>query len=94
MAFPTSLAVLLALSPAVQAGGFRCGTRLVLPGDSVARLSSACGAPDRTFKAKITVTDRGRTSTARVTQWVYERRGRRPMIVSVEGGTVVHIQRG
>lgn len=76
------------------ADGFRCGTRLVVTGDPVTRLTRACGQPDRTFRARINISRRGQQELAAVTQWVYARRGKRAVIVSILGGEVVHIERG
>jgi hypothetical protein len=76
------------------ADGFRCGTRLVLEGDSVTRLTHACGAPDRTFKSRIRLGRSSAQASTSVTQWLYERRGKRVMVVSVRGGKVVRIERG
>lgn len=81
--------VLMLAALSAGADGFRCGTRLVLVGDTVARLTRACGSPDRTFRSRIKL----RGSSAPVTQWLYERRGKRAMIVSIRGGTVVRIER-
>ncbi len=89
------MAAALSLAPPEARGdGFRCGTRLVLAGDTVARLMKACGPPDHRLKARITLNDRGHRSSTQVTQWIYERRRKRAMVVSVRGGRVVQIQRG
>jgi hypothetical protein len=84
--------LILAAVPAV-AEGFRCGTRLVLTGDPVSRLTRACGPPDQTIRARVAVGKRGADRETTVTQWIYSRRGKPDMIVSVRGGKVVKIQR-
>lgn len=88
------LALLFAAATPAWPDGFRCGTRLVLIGDPVSRLTRACGPPDQTFKARVELGKRGARSHESVTQWVYGRRGKPDMIVSVRGGRVVKIQRG
>ena len=85
---------LLAINTSVLADGFRCGTRLVLTGDPVSRLSAACGQPDDRYRAYIEVHENGRPRSLSVTQWVYPRRGKKPMIVSVRDSRVVRIERG
>jgi hypothetical protein len=78
-------------APWAQAGGFRCGTRLVVTGDTVSRLIDACGQPVMKYKAKESVRQDGSRRTTGVTNWVYERGRRDPMIVSVRSGRVVRI---
>jgi hypothetical protein len=87
-------ALLIATALPAMAEGFRCGTRLVLTGDPVSRLTRACGQPDQTFRARVAIGKRGANREAAVTQWIYNRRGKPDMIVSVRGGKVVKIQRG
>lgn len=90
----TLLALLLALCAGqAHADGFRCGTRLVIIGDSISRLTRACGQPDRSYKARVELGKRGARTRAAVTQWVYDRRGKRDVIVSVRDGRVVRIDR-
>jgi hypothetical protein len=90
----TCLFLLLALCACqASADGFRCGTRLVITGDSISRLTRACGQPDHSYKARVELGKRGARTRAAVTQWVYGRRGKRDVIVSVRGGMVVKIER-
>lgn len=86
-------ALLLAWS-AAQAAGFRCGTRIVIIGDSVSRLVRSCGQPELKYKARETIREDGRRQTTGVTHWVYERGNRKDMVVSVRSGKVVKIARG
>lgn len=88
------LIFLLATSIDATADSFRCGTRLVLTGDPVTRLTRACGQPERTYKGRAHIGNRGNTRPTSVTQWVYRRSGKREMIVSVKDGIVVKISRG
>lgn len=85
--------LLVATAVPALAEGFRCGTRLVLTGDPVSRLTRACGPPDQTIKARVATGKRGALRETNVTQWIYSRRGKPDMIVSVRGGKVVKIQR-
>ena len=92
---PLIAAILMfAISASALADGFRCGTRLVLEGDPVSRLSQACGQPEDRYKANIEVQNNGRSRSVSVSQWVYQRRGNKPMIVSVRNGRVIRIDRG
>ena len=86
--------LLLMIHANAWADGFRCGTRLVLQGDPVSRLSQACGKPEDRFTARIELQEDGKRTHASVTQWVYQRRGKKPVIVSVRNGRVVGIDRG
>jgi len=86
------LAVLLAsIYITAQAGGFRCGTRLVITGDSINQLLKACGNPSLKYKAKETVKEDGSRKSTGVTNWVYQRGRNKNMIVSVRSGRVVKI---
>lgn len=87
-------ALLLISAEWAEAGGFRCGTRLVLTGDPISRLARVCGQPDTTFRAHKTVREGGTQRRLAVTQWVYERRGRKAVIVSVRDGRVLSIEKG
>ena len=89
-----SLLVLLALvllSSQVNAGSFRCGRKLVKLGESSNALVKKCGSPVRKYSGKETVSDQGRQLRVGVSNWVYERRGKKDMIVSVRSGTVIKI---
>lgn len=78
--------------PSAQAASFRCGTRIVIIGDSIGRLVKACGKPALKYKARETIREDGRRQTTGVTHWIYERGRRKNMVVSVRSGKVVKIQ--
>lgn len=80
------------LSSSADADSFRCGTALVKSGDSVNTLMKTCGEPQRKYNTYETINDHGRKYSAGVSNWVYERRGKKDMIVSVRGGVVIKIQ--
>ena len=80
------------LSASVSAEAIRCGRSLVKNGESTNTLIKKCGDPIRKYASKESVKAQGRSSTVAVSNWVYERRGRKDMIVSVRSGTVVKIQ--
>lgn len=86
------LAVLLLASSRAQAASFRCGTRIVIIGDSVSRLVRSCGKPELKYKARETIREDGRRQTTGVTHWVYDRGRRKSMVVSVRSGKVVKIE--
>lgn len=86
------LAVLLLASSQAQAASFRCGTRIVIIGDSVSRLVRSCGKPELKYKARETIREDGRRQTTGVTHWVYDRGRRKSMVVSVRSGKVVKIE--
>ena len=74
------------------AESFRCGRTLVTPGESSNALIKKCGNPVRRYSSRETVTDHGHQKSVGVSNWVYERRGKKDMIVSIQGGSVVKIQ--
>jgi len=74
------------------ADSFRCGRKLVKAGESSNALVKKCGQPVRKFSSKETVADQGRSTRVGVSNWVYERRGKKDMIVSVRSGTIVRMQ--
>ncbi|NND43998.1 MAG: DUF2845 domain-containing protein [Xanthomonadales bacterium] len=90
----TTTIILLAMlaSTTAEAASFRCGTRIVIIGDSIGRLVRACGKPALKYKARETIREDGRRQTTGVTHWVYERGRRKNMVVSVRSGKVVRIQ--
>ncbi|MFT5139515.1 MAG: hypothetical protein ACI9H8_001326 [Lysobacterales bacterium] len=75
----------------VQAGSFRCGTRLVKTGDSVSRLVDACGKPSLKYKSEEAVRKSGNRKITSVTNWVYERKSNKNMVVSIHSGIIVKI---
>lgn len=91
--FARPILILILAFPAMQAdgGSFRCGTRLVITGDSVNRLIESCGQPALKYKAKAAVREDGSKKMTGVTNWIYERGRRKNMVVSVRSGKVVRI---
>ena len=84
--------LLLLVSSNTPAESFRCGRTLVKPGESSNALIKKCGDPLRKYSSKETVYEHGRQSTAGVSNWVYARKGKKDMIVSIRSGTVIKIQ--
>lgn len=83
---------LLVISVSVAADAFRCGRSLVKVGESNNALVKKCGLPARKFNGKESIREQGRSSVVGVSNWVYERQGKKDMIISIRGGTVVKIQ--
>ena len=75
-----------------SADSFRCGRTIVKGGESSTALTKKCGQPIRKFSSKETITENGRRSRVSVSNWVYERSGKKDMIVSVHSGTVIKIK--
>ncbi len=75
-----------------EADSFRCGRSIVKLGESSNALIKKCGDPLRKYSSKETVYERGHQSTVGVSNWVYTRRGKNDMIVSVRSGAVIKIQ--
>ncbi|MCW8925486.1 MAG: DUF2845 domain-containing protein [Xanthomonadales bacterium] len=75
-----------------DASSFRCGRKLVKVGESSNALVRKCGAPARKYSAREKVSEHGRQRDTTVSNWVYKRSGKKDMIVSVRGGTVVRMQ--
>ena len=87
------LCILLVLvSVNTYADSFRCGRKLVKVGESSNALMKKCGEPVRKISSKETIRDHGRQSRVAVSNWVYQRTGKKDMIVSVRGGMVIKIQ--
>ena len=86
------LTVSILFSGISEADSFRCGRKIVKQGDSGSSLIKKCGNPARKYSSKELVTDQGRQSKVAVSNWVYERKRGRDMIVSVRSGTVIKIQ--
>ena len=82
----------MVVSGNVCADSFRCGRTLVKPGESVNALIKKCGTPLRKFSSKEMISDHGQRKSVGVSNWVYQRRGKKDMIVSVQAGSVVKIQ--
>ncbi len=75
-----------------NADSFRCGRTLVKANESTNALIKKCGKPVRKYSSKETVSQNGRQSRVGVSNWVYERRGKKDMIVSVRDGVITNIQ--
>jgi hypothetical protein len=75
-----------------HASSIRCGRTLVKVGESSNALIKKCGHPARKYSSKETVSENGRRVRAGVSNWVYERKGKKDMIVSVRDGDVIKIQ--
>jgi len=84
--------LILVFSGNVVAGSFRCGRSLVKVGESNNALIKKCGNPVRKYSSKETVNERGHSVQVGVSNWVYERNGKKDMIVSIRSGAVVKIQ--
>ena len=86
------LILITLVSNSLSAESFRCGRKLVKTGESSNALVKKCGNPVRKFSSKETISDSGMQKRVGVSNWVYERRGKKDMIVSVHSGSVVKIQ--
>ena len=86
------IVVSMLLSNTVQADSIRCGRKIIKQGDSGSMLIRKCGNPVRKFSSKETINDQGRQTKVSVSNWVYERGGKKNMIVSIRSGMVVKIQ--
>lgn len=75
-----------------SADSFRCGRKVVKSGESTNALIKKCGHPVRKYSGKETVTDQGRSLLVAVSNWVYERNGKKDMIVTVRSGAIVRMQ--
>jgi len=84
--------ILILVSSSTFADSFRCGRTIVKGGESSNALTKKCGQPVRKFSSKETITENGRQSRVSVSNWVYERNGKKDMIVSVRSGTVIKIK--
>lgn len=80
------------VSSDVCADSFRCGRSIVKLGESSNALMKKCGDPLRKYSSKEAVYKHGRQSNVTVSNWVYTRRGKNDMIVSVRSGAVIKIQ--
>ena len=76
----------------VSADSFRCGRKVIKSGESTNALIKKCGHPVRKYSGKETVTDQGRSLLVGVSNWVYERNGKKDMIVTVRSGAIVKMQ--
>jgi hypothetical protein len=70
-------AILILATPfASYAGSLRCGGSLISPGNTEQELLDACGAPTRSEGS----------------EWLYERSGKVPVVVTVNRGVVSFIR--
>ena len=83
---------LIILSSDLSANSIRCGNKVVKTGDSGNQLIKKCGEPVRKFSGKEFSTENGRSSNVTVSNWVFERDGKRDMVVSVRNGTIIRIK--
>ena len=74
-----------------SADSFRCKGKIVKSGDTVNALLKKCGDPDRTFQTAQTVNNQGYVSQIYITHYVYERSGKKDMIVTVRDNVVIKI---
>ena len=86
------LTALVLVSNIALSDSFRCGRKLVKLGESSNALVKKCGNPIRKYSSSEMVYDNGRQKRAGVSNWVYQRRGKNDMIVSVRGGRVIKLQ--
>jgi hypothetical protein len=84
--------MLLLFTINTHASSMRCKGALVTAGDSSNALLKKCGQPVRKYNSRTQVKEKGKRSQVAVSNWVYERRGRKDMIASVRNGTVIRIQ--
>jgi hypothetical protein len=84
--------VILLICCDVLADSFRCGRALVKVGESSNALMKKCGHPLTKFSSRETINDHGRMVKVGVSNWVYERNGKKDMIVSVHSGAVIKIE--
>ena len=77
------------LSCNALADSFRCKGGVVKNGDSVNILMKKCGDPQRKYSTYESINNHGRRYDAGVINWVYERRGKKDMIVSVRNGVML-----
>jgi len=87
-----AIVVFTLLSCSASADSFRCGGKLVKSGDTVNALLKKCGDADRTFQTSETVNNRGYVSQIYITHYVYERSGKKDMIITVRDNVVTKIQ--
>ena len=85
-------ALFISFSINASASSFRCGRTLVKVDESTNALIKKCGNPVRKYSSKEMVKDHGHQKRIGVSNWVYERRGKKDMIVSIYSGTVIKIQ--
>jgi hypothetical protein len=85
------LTILMLTAFNTVADSFRCGRKIVVTGDSVSRLMKSCGKPALKYNSKESIRGGGRSQSASVSNWVYERGRKKTMVVSIRSGKVVKI---
>ena len=85
------LFITFSISTSSSADSFRCGRKLVKQNESINALIKKCGKPVRKYSSKEQTSVEGRQKRISVSNWVYERRGKRDMIVSIHEGSVIKI---
>lgn len=90
------LLVFLVVVPALAvADGYRCGRKIVRPGDPVSRLLALCGEPKRKDSGSETIEFLGVPRKVRVQRWYYQRNSRRlERVVFVYKGKIAAIEVG
>lgn len=86
------MVICILISGIVAADSLRCRGKLVRTGESSNALVKKCGPPVRKYSAREVVSEHGRQRTVSVSNWVYQRRGKKDMIASVRSGTVVRVR--
>ena len=86
------LMLVVLVSSNINADSFRCGRKVVKLSESSNALIKKCGSPVRKYSSNEVIKDRGHQLRASVSNWVYERRGKKDMIVSVHRGKVMKLQ--
>lgn len=84
-----ALILIAVISFGVSADSFRCKGGVIKTGDSVNELFNKCGNAARSYQTHVTVNRHGHKSREYVSNHVYERRGQKDMIVSVQNGKVI-----
>ena len=84
--------LIMLVSAYATADSFRCGRKVVKLGESSNALIKKCGNPVRKYSSKEVLKAQGRQKHLGVSNWVYKRRGKKDMIVSIRSGTVVKLQ--
>ena len=81
----TLLVLLLILCGSAVAQTLRCGSQLIVPGDTKYEVLKACGEP--AYREVISGADE-----RKVEQWIYTRRGQLPKILTFRGMTLSDIE--
>jgi len=86
------LMIIVAISSHVSADSFRCGRKIVKVGESSNALVKKCGNPVRKYSSSEVINHHGLGQRVSVSNWVFERKGKKDMIVSVRSGTVMKLE--